>query len=239
MCSIWRLTSLQKKLPLMKCKSHPWHSNEKCLFPDWVKPRQIMTIVKCPRFYPFPSCRPMNLVSGDSIASWEYLLLIMRMPSRCLSSVQSLEKDGLLWTSPSQQQLIRDNKELGREAGRVGLKPASTFSLLKDDTLSKAASSRRFQSMQWHSYINLTWMGTFLCWNSTLIQTTQVPSITSHCPCYCLQRTSSNNINHLWYSKICQFDIHIPAFAISGVCTGIIRIFAQFRSLCVILFWCK
>jgi hypothetical protein len=83
----------------------------------------------------------MNLVSGDSIASREYLLLIMRMPSRCLSSVQSLEKDGLLWTSPSQQQLIRDNKELGREAGRIGLKPDLTFSLLKDNTFCKAASS--------------------------------------------------------------------------------------------------
>jgi hypothetical protein len=114
-----------------------------------------------------------------------------------------------------------------------------TFSLLKDNTFCKAASSWRFQSMQWHSYINLTWMGTFLCWNSTLIRTTQVPSIRSHCPCYCLQRTGSNNINHLWYSKICHFDLHIPAFAISGVCAGLIRMFAQFRSLCVILFWCK
>lgn len=160
MCSIWRLTSLQKKLPLMKCNSHSSHSNEEMSFSNWVKPRQIMTIVQCPRFYPFPTCCPTNLVSGDSIASWEYLVHIMRMPSRCLSSVQSLEKDGLLWRSPTQQQLIRDNKELGREAGRVALKPALTFSLLKDDTFCKAASSWRFQSIQWHSYINLTWMGT-------------------------------------------------------------------------------
>ncbi len=111
--------------------------------------------------------------------------------------------------------------------------------ILKDNTFCKAASSWRFQSMQWHSYINLTWMGTFLCWNSTLIQTTQVPSIASHCPCYCLQGTGNDNINNLWYTKICHFDVHIPAFAISGVCAGLIRIFALFRSLCVILFWCK
>jgi hypothetical protein len=50
------------------------------------------------------------------------------MPFRCLSSVEILEKVGLLRTSPSQQHSIRDNKEVGSELGKVGLNPALAFS---------------------------------------------------------------------------------------------------------------
>jgi hypothetical protein len=49
------------------------------------------------------------------------------MPFRCLSSVEILEKVGLLLTSASQQHSIRDNKEAGSEVGKVGLNPALTF----------------------------------------------------------------------------------------------------------------
>jgi hypothetical protein len=49
------------------------------------------------------------------------------MPFRCLSSVEILEKVGLLLTSASQQHSIRDNKETGSEVRKVGLNPALTF----------------------------------------------------------------------------------------------------------------
>jgi hypothetical protein len=49
------------------------------------------------------------------------------LPFRCLSSVEILEKDGLLRTSASQQHSIRDDKEVGSELGKVGLNPALTF----------------------------------------------------------------------------------------------------------------
>jgi hypothetical protein len=45
-----------------------------------------------------------------------------------LSLVEIVEKDGVLWTSPSQQHSIRDDKELGSELGKDGLNPALTFS---------------------------------------------------------------------------------------------------------------
>jgi hypothetical protein len=49
------------------------------------------------------------------------------MPFRCLSSVEILEKVGLLLTSASQQHSIRDDKEAGSEVGKVGLNPLLTF----------------------------------------------------------------------------------------------------------------